>query len=364
MKPALLPRKKRKKVRGRLKVNELYKDTKDLPNCAQKTTESKLQVKEELILEGMFGPFDCLFDYTSCQETIEGLKRATLMHYWPKGIEFHSRHDKQIKQAFDNLTLLANADPEELDPDNPLVGALYAANFTLGYRPVFQEAIKELETESFEEEKITLISPLRGGRVVQVISKALGYDLNIPQIRASRVVLKDGSYLIGIQLLDESELTNRIIFGDDCRAVGGSEDALLRLLLRENPAIRAIASAVGVGVKSASSLLAAVWGQKEGISHRSHVGAPANAMTDEYYLKVAPGEIAAGVFPRNCLYRVGDMGRFMDLEGERGEKIIPVIQAVAQGQIPAELIFEVTEQVIADPRTLSSKITRIFEEIE
>jgi len=318
-------------------------------------SEEKIFVDPSFIHEGLQGPFDFLADYG---EQLKDLQLPTQMDYKPLGVSHHF-DNPLVRVATDNLTLLAKVGINRKIFGDSDFGVLYAANFTLGYTPVLEAATNKMD----RGKQWTLVSPLRGGEVVHEITQALGYTPNIPIVRASRVVLKDGTYLIGIQDHNGSgmEIDNQVIFGDDCRAAAGSEDAVLRWVMGKNPAVSAVHSAIGVGVKKSGEILTDTWSSRN-ITYSSDVGAEANSMNEDYYLTVTEEERQKGRFPEECIYRVGDMGLAMSLRGERGDIIKPVIRAVAQNKLSPEMIYESTRNFINDPENLSLISRRLLNE--
>lgn len=313
-----------------------------------------LYVAQDRVHEGLTGPYIAVFDYG---QAMVPLIQPTDPDHWPEGIVHHSVQNTTVQQASDNITLLANLGAQLGADylDDPSLGALYAANFALVYTPAFEKVASEAQARAGNN--WTLLSPLRGGEVVHLIAQALGYSPSIPRVRSSRVILDDGRYLVGIQAPENDNTIHPIIvFGDDCRAAAGSEDAMLRWA-REKINVGAIFSAVGFGVKRASEILSRTWQDKA--EYQSHVGAPANGMDSSYYLAVTHQEITAGLFPQHCVVRVNDMGRVMSLlDPERRAVIGPVIMAAATGELSAEQIFDATRTVIDDPSQLESQVRR------
>ena len=177
-------------------------------------------------------------------------------------------------------------------------------------------------------------------------------------VRASRVVLNDDRYLIGVQEKEEGILIDdTVIFGDDCTAAAGSEDALLRWALAKNPCFSSSFCSRGWCQRSSEALFK-TW-QPKLRSFSLFVGASANAMTADYYLMIIEEEHARGRFPEGCEMRVGDMGKAMDLAGERGEIVRPVICAVAAERVDPELVFQATAGFIARPETLEEQSSKI-----
>ncbi|MDZ7586529.1 MAG: hypothetical protein U0946_02135, partial [Patescibacteria group bacterium] len=282
---------------------------------------SKLFVDEGLIHEGAPGPYVYLTDFG---HELTGLQQSTLADEVVSNLKVHSQ-DETVKEAFRQVTFLANLGVELADP---YFGILYSAAFTLGYVPVFKAAVADLKHD------ITLIAPLRGGKIVQVIARALGLSgdnkpINqVVEVRASRVVLKNGNYLIGVfeprpeadqPLAEESPIiaNNNVLFGDDCRAAGGSEHTLILWCQHQNPKIKRVVSAVGMGVKRTSRELLDHW-QNSQVSYLSHVGEVTNSMNKDYYLNTTADERKQKNLPESCVYTVNDMGSAMSLSGERG----------------------------------------------
>ncbi len=313
-----------------------YEVNKVLPSYME-MADGKILVKRGLIHEGGQGPFDCVTDYGF---TLMDLREPTKTDFWPENVTYVGREEAKVRRAFDNLTLLAGI--KDVDFKNPWFGVIYAANFTVGFREPFSSALGELD------EHTTLLAPLRGGEVVHIIARTLGFRGNIPQVRESRVVLKGGVYLVGLRQIDpEVKIEDNILYADDCRAAAGSEDTLLRWAVDLNPNVQKIRSVVGVGVKRSSEILFRTWKKWD---YRPLVGADANGMNDNYYLKVTEEEHAQGRFPRSCSQRVGDMGTAMDLQDPRKREILTkVIEAVASGKISANEIFQATKIVIEKP---------------
>ena len=293
---------------------------------------SKLFVDEALIHEGAPGPYVYLTDFG---HQLTGLQQPTPADEAVSNLKVHSQ-DEIVKEAFRQVTLLANLGVELADP---YFGILYSAAFTLGYVPVFKAAVADLEHD------ITLIAPLRGGKIVQVIANALGLSgedkpINqVVEVRASRVVLKNGNYLIGVFEPEKQAVINsQVLFGDDCRAAGGSEHTLILWCQHQNPKIKRVVSAVGMGVKRTSRELLDHW-QNSQVSYLSHVGEVTNSMNKDYYLNTTADERRQKNLPESCVYTVSDMGSAMSLSGERGQMIIPVVEAVAKGEISADQVL-------------------------
>ncbi len=314
----------------------VYEVNKGLPSYVE-MADGKLLVKKDLIHEGRTGPYDFLADYGF---GLKPLRDPTKTDFWPEDITYAGRDNPRVQRAFDNLTLLTGI--PNVDFKNPPFGVIYAANFAAGFRDPFSSALKELDKHT------TLLAPLRGGEVIHIIARALGFRGNIPQIRESRVVLKGGYYLVGLRQIDpEVKIEDNLLFADDCRAAAGSEDTLLRWAIGLNPNVQKIASVVGVGVKRSSEILAKTWRKW---NYRSLVGADANAMNDNYYLKITDEEHTQGKFPGYCNQRVGDMGTAMDLQDPRKREILStIIRAVTLGKISPEEIFQATKRIIQKP---------------
>lgn len=310
---------------------------KSLPAYLSYTKEGICVEKSE-VEEGDPGPYHFLADYG---KSLEWLQQPTSVFIRPWGVRVRSERDDQARESFANLTHLANAG---FDLDSKEYATLYTANFALGFAPTLREAV---DSFGYGMMDWTLISPLRGGEVVQVIAKACGYFPEIPKIRASRVVLENGNYLVGIRELEPRITIRRfVVFGDDCRAAAGSEDTLLHWAIGKNPDLTDVRAVVGVGVKSSSEVMVGTW--RKQFDYSSFMGAEANGMNNHYYLTVTDEEKKCGRFPSHCEMRVGDMGRAMDLGSEeRKEVLVPLIEAVVQGKIDGKRILEATRFAIS-----------------
>ena len=337
------------------------------PDCLFKLSDGNWWIDPKRIIEGSQGPFDLVADYG---RSLEGLREPTEVDYWPEGVAFHSRKNENVCRSFNNLSSLVGTG---LDPASPQFGVLYAANFIRGFIEPFQKAVADWKGKDW-----TLLSPLRGGRVVQEIAKALGYDPNIPKIRASRVMVKTGeeptdksiSYLVGVRQLEPVEkIDDLAMFADDCCAAAGSGDTVLRWAKSLNGGLKEIRFAVGVGVKRSIDILNKTWGDGASpMGERCHAGAEANRMGENYYLELTPEHQEQENLPSCCKQRVGDMGKAMDFsEPERGKMLLQIVQAVAQweishqGGISPEQVFERTAKVIKNPNELELQANKLLE---
>jgi len=313
-----------------------------------KFENGRVVIDENFIHEGSSGPFTFLSDYG---KNLEYLKESTEVDYLPQGIEIHARTKTKVRTASDNLTRLANLG---IDFNIPAFGVLYAANFTLAFIPPFEAAISKAGN------RWSLLAPLRGGEPIHIIAKAKGYKHNIPRFRASRVILLNGEYLVGIQELDSDiKLENVLLLCDDCLAAAGSADTTVRWACQINPNIREIYGVVGVGVKRSTETLSVTW-KRNKLNSSFEMGADANTMDDNYYLRVTEEEKGSR-FPEHCTYRVGDMGQAMNLTDARRRNVLePVIRAVANPGIDPQLIFEATSRVVKNPLSLHLWADKIF----
>jgi hypothetical protein len=340
-------------------MRELYEPDMYIPKrdgsfpCHLMCVDNKLAVPNEYIHEGLNGSFDIVFDYG---RSLQPLQAASGIGLKPEGVINHSENAVDIKKATDNLTLLAANGINRHLFDDINFGVIYTANFVAGFKPVLEAAAREMGKEPW-----TLLAALRGGQVIHEMTKALGYSPNIPLFRASRVILGDGGYLVGVQRYGAFFVENQVMLADDCIAAAGTTDAEIRMVLEANPKVAKVVSAVGLGVKKSETYLRDRWAER-GFGFTQNVAALANGMNVDYYLKVTEQERATGRFPRGCEYRVGDMGSAMSLQEKRGDILRPVIRAVAQGRITEDLIFDATAEFLKGPSQLTDQAQRILNE--
>jgi hypothetical protein len=318
-----------------------------LPPFISPDQSQGLLVEEEMIHEGSSGPYVQIANYGT---SLESLKSPTGYKQKSELVTYLAGQDKVVRQASKNITSLVELG-YRLDSfsDKPF-SLIYASNFILTIIPSLEAAISD------SGQDWTLIAPWRGGEIVQQVIGARGYNPNMPLIRESRVILKDGGYLIGISVEQNNPvvITDSIVFADDCRAAAGSEDAALRWAIEQNPGVKSIASAVAIGVKKSGDIISQTWNNKDGISYVSYAGDSANGMNDDYYLVVTDEEKKRNVYPKECQYRVGDMGEVLSLRDGRQEFMLPLINAVAEEKIDSDFIFTVTKQALMtkDPKGL------------
>lgn len=315
-----------------------------LPGYLIDDGQGRLLVDKAQIAEGFMGPFIMVADFGHQLEKLQqadgyrrnGSKRSLYVHR--EKVEIAANPWKQI-------ALLANMPSinEKVTLDDPDVGILYASMFALGYGPVLEAAVEDLGGN------ITLIAPLRGGKIVQEIASAMGFVgkeiASVIQIRASRVILEGGEYLVGVFRPDEeAKITEKILFGDDCLAATGSFSTLLGWAREQNPGVTNISLAVGVAVQNSSLAISDYWNSQPGINFSAHAGETTSSMTDEYYLQTTISERKAKGLPESAQYTVGDMGAAMSLEGERGEIIIPIVQGLVNNTISGRRARELVER--------------------
>lgn len=334
-----------------------------LPDYLSRDKNGKLIVDKKQIHEGAPGPYIFLSDF---QKDLINLQEPTDLKTEVEGLFVHSEDKKNplIKEAFRQITLVANL-PEvasgKLPFEDKSLGILYSAAFAVGYTPVLKQAA------SVASMNATLIAPLRGGKVVQVIGEAAGligdnskkeeFPIgHVLEVRASRVVLNDGSYLVGMFTPENQiEMTDNVIIGDDCRAAGGSELTAILYALSKNPKINRIVAAMGMGVKRTSLAMQEYWqAQGENITYEAHLGELTNAMNKDYYLNTTAEERKAKNLPETALFTVNDMGTIMGFSGQRGREITRVVKKIAAGRFSGEDVIErvssITEETNQDKR--------------
>lgn len=321
--------------------------SKELPGHLY-TKGGLLYVRSSQIHEGIEGPFHLIADFG---QSLQGLRQKTPVDYYPdeEQIHYHARENDQVARATDNLTRLPNSG---VGLKSSALSVVYAANFGLTIIDPLKSATEGLE------EKATLLAPLRGGEVVQIIADALRLPVNSPQVRASRVVGPNGEYLVGVHELEEVQVENHVIVGDDCLAAAGSISAMAEYAQAKNPNTKGrIRIAVGVGVVRSAEALSTTLGQQV------EIGGAAHAMDGKYYLAVTNEQREKSPQLRDATYRVNDMGEIMNLgDPRKRKKIVPVLTAIAQGGISPDLIFATTEEVLENPGKIDSIIQTRFAE--
>ena len=347
---------------------DIFNPRADLPQ-AVRMVGGIYNIDQAQIYEGNPGPHNCVFSFG---KSLHSLTEAYPLGTCPSGVFLESKGGNFVARAVNNLTLLANLNlnRDGFDWwDDLSLAKLYAANFTYAFKRVFDKACINMRVE---HKDTVLFAPLRGGKIVHIIAKAMGYDFIVPSMRASRVILKDkdglpGDYMVGISYSlseDKKELTRavnctRAIFADDCLAAGGSQAAIYewwkRNLQMKNLKPEAVAIVAGVGVlrtagKQAERL------QRLGLTGQSpavYLAGAAYSMSEDYYLTISPEQKLAERRFQGYDMRVGDMGRIMSLQTEeRVNALMPIINKVVTGGITLDEVLHITNLALTQPDRL------------
>lgn len=337
----------------------------ELPSCVTRNNGGLYVVDSDAISEGSPGPFQLLVNYG---HSLEFLRLDSQIADLPTngvwlpdmGNDSCLLDDVPVASiAAGNLTRLVNKfSPESWSDLN--LGVVYAANFVLTAREALVQAREHVGSSGRD---VILYAPLRGGKILWIMSQALGFDFTIPSLRASRVLLKDGSYMVGLDLTDyarharEYGCCNKAIFADDCLAAGGSQKTILNHVWLDGLAQSGIrpnnmAVIAGVGVLRTANAVAETI---SGIKGEVFLGAIARSMNECYYLTLTPEEraIYLEVGSDGERMRVGDMGQIMSLQDQpRRSVLMPFVQRVTQGGVYPDRIIQMTEELLINPGCL------------
>lgn len=339
-----------------------------LPACVGQKDFGLYVVDLNHVHEGSSGPFHVLVNYG---QTLKPLQEpVTLAEVPASGVCLPDANGgyemiNGVPVAFmatDNLTRLVNRflynEWSNLD-----LGIIYAANFVLAARESLVKAREHVGSSGCD---VIMYAPLRGGEILWIMAQALGYQFTIPDFRASRVLLKDRSYMVGFDLIKYQLNSGRYacctkaIFADDCLAAGGSQLTILNHLwlaglnqVGVKPEKAAIMAGIGV-LRTANSLVNVV----SNVNGRIFLGGVARSMNGSYYLTLSSEEVLnrfSELNPDQEHMQVGDMGTLMSLQ-DRGRRkaLFPLIQQrTCSPKKNTVEVFRITEAVLREPDRLA-----------